>query len=64
MPQLNSNSSNIELIDVGQIEFVRGPMSPLYGRNTLGGIVNVTSAKPSLSKWGGTVTAPIGNFGL
>jgi len=64
VPQLNSNSSNIELIDVGQIEFVRGPMSPLYGRNTVGGIVNVTSAKPNLSKWGGTVMAPIGNNGL
>jgi iron complex outermembrane receptor protein len=64
VPQLNSNSSNIELIDVGQIEFVRGPMSPLYGRNTVGGVVNVTSAKPNMSKWGGTVMAPIGNNGL
>jgi iron complex outermembrane receptor protein len=64
VPQLSSNSSNIELIDVGQIEFVRGPQSPLFGRNTLGGIVNVTSAKPSLSKWTGGVTAPFGNNGL
>ena len=32
------NSSNIELLDVDQIEFVRGPQSPLFGRNTLGGI--------------------------
>ena len=45
VPQLNSNSSNIELLDVGQIEFVRGPQSPLFGRNTLGGIVNVTTAR-------------------
>ena len=43
VPQLNSNSSNIELLDVSQIEFVRGPQSPLFGRNTLGGIVNVLS---------------------
>ena len=64
VPQLNSNTSNIELIDVGQIEFVRGPQSPLFGRNTLGGIVNVTSAKPSMSQWTGAVTAPIGNNGL
>ena len=64
VPQLNSNSSNIELIDVGQIEFVRGPQSPLFGRNTLGGIVNVTSAKPSMSQWTGSVVAPIGNNGL
>ncbi|MEO7156716.1 MAG: TonB-dependent receptor plug domain-containing protein, partial [Vicinamibacterales bacterium] len=64
VPQLNSNSSNIELLDVNQIEFVRGPQSPLFGRNTLGGIVNVTSVRPSMSKWTGMVSAPIGNAGL
>ena len=64
VPQLNSNASNIELLDVGQIEFVRGPQSPLYGRNTLGGIVNVTTARPSLSGWTGMAYAPFGNAGL
>ena len=63
VPQLNANSSNIELLDVSQIEFVRGPQSSLYGRNTLGGIVNVVSARPSLSEWTGTVIAPFGNVG-
>ena len=63
VPQLNSNSSNIELLDVGQIEFVRGPQSPLFGRNTLGGIVNVVSARPSMSEWTGSVFAPFGNVG-
>lgn len=63
VPQLNSNSSNIELLDVSQIEFVRGPQSPLFGRNTLGGVVNVTSARPSLSRWTGMVIAPFGNAG-
>jgi iron complex outermembrane receptor protein len=63
VPQLNSNSSNIELLAVDQIEFVRGPQSPLFGRNTLGGIVNVTSARPSLSRWTGEVIAPFANAG-
>ena len=63
VPQLNSNSSNIELLDVNQIEFVRGPQSPLFGRNTLGGIVNVTSTRPSMSRWTGSVIAPFGNSG-
>jgi iron complex outermembrane recepter protein len=63
VPQLNSNSSNIELLDVAQIEFVRGPQSPLFGRNTLGGIVNVVSARPSMSDWTGAVIAPFGNVG-
>ena len=46
VPQLNSSSSNIEMVDVGQIEFVRGPEGALYGRNTAGGLINITS-RPS-----------------
>jgi iron complex outermembrane recepter protein len=64
VPQLNSNTSNIELLDVDQIEFVRGPQSSLYGRNTLGGIVNVVSARPSMSGWTGSAFVPLGNRGL
>ncbi len=62
VPQLNANSSNIELIDVEQIEFVRGPQSALFGRNALGGVINVTSARPSLTRWAGHLSAPFGNF--
>jgi iron complex outermembrane receptor protein len=61
VPQLNANSSSIELMDVDQIEFVRGPQSPLFGRNALGGIINVSSTRPSLSKWSGSVVAPFAN---
>jgi iron complex outermembrane recepter protein len=43
VPQLNSFSSNIEWVDAGQVEFVRGPMGALYGRNTAGGLINITS---------------------
>ena len=46
VPQLNANASSVELLDVDQIEFVRGPQSALYGRNTLGGLVNVLSVRP------------------
>ena len=62
VPQLRTNSANIELIDVSQIEFVRGPRSSLFGRNTLGGLVNVTSVRPSTAKWDGAFSVPFGNF--
>src|SRR3954467_8541805 len=62
VPQLNTNSSSVELLDVNQVEFVRGPQSALFGRNTLGGVVNVSTARPSLSKWGGSAIVPFGNF--
>jgi iron complex outermembrane receptor protein len=63
VPQLSANSSSIELLDVDQLEFVRGPQSALFGRNTLGGLVNITSARPSLTGWTGTFSAPFGNHG-
>ncbi len=62
VPQLNANSSSIELTDVDQIEFVRGPQSALFGRNTLGGLINITSTRPSLQGWHGAVSGPFGNF--
>ena len=61
VPQLNGNSSSIEFVDVDQVEFVRGPQSALFGRNTLGGLVNITSGRPSLSRWTGTLAVPVGN---
>src|SRR5207237_10515287 len=62
VPQLNANSASMELLDVDRIEFVRGPQSALYGRNTLGGLISVVSTQPSRAKWTGTVTGPYGNF--
>jgi iron complex outermembrane receptor protein len=63
VPQLNANTANIELLDVGQVEFVRGAQSALFGRNTLGGVVNVTTRLPGLSAWGGHALVPIGSYG-
>jgi iron complex outermembrane recepter protein len=62
VPQLNANSSSIELADIDQIEFVRGPQSALYGRNSIGGLVNISSVRPSLSKWTGSLVSPLGNY--
>src|SRR3954452_11502915 len=61
VPQLNTNSSSVELLDVNQVEFVRGPQSALFGRNTLGGLVNIASTRPSLTRWTGAALVPFGN---
>ena len=63
VPQLNANSSSLELLDIDQIEFVRGPQSALFGRNTLGGLVSIASTKPSLASWSGAASVPFGNHG-
>ena len=60
VPQLNANSSNIELIDIEQIEFVRGAQSALFGRNALGGLINVSTARPSMTQWTSRIDSPLG----
>jgi len=62
VPQLNANSANIEFMDIEQVEFVRAPQNAFFGRNTLGGMIGVTSRKPSMSEWRRSVTIPIGNY--
>ena len=52
VPQLTTSSTNIPLIDVERVEFLRGPQSTLYGRNALGGVIHVVPKLP-----GGTTEA-------
>jgi iron complex outermembrane recepter protein len=63
VPQLNSSSSNVEMVDVGQIEFVRGPEGALYGRNTAGGLINITSRSAS-ETWTAQAQGAFGNYAL
>jgi iron complex outermembrane receptor protein len=51
------------LNDVERIEVLRGPQGTLYGRNAMGGVMNVIS-KPKSDELSGFVRADVGNYGF
>ncbi len=52
----------LDVLDIERIEVLRGPQGTLFGRNTIGGAVNITSQQPN-SEFGGFAEATIGNHG-
>ena len=46
VPVLNKNNFDTEIADAERIEVLRGPQSTLYGRNTMGGVVNIYTRSP------------------
>lgn len=64
VPHFNTYSSSITLIDIDQVDVLRGPMGPLFGRNTAGGLINITSRRPLMKGWEGELQSTIGNYNL
>ncbi|BFM08808.1 TonB-dependent receptor [Halioxenophilus aromaticivorans] len=53
----------MDMFDVEQVEILRGPQGTLFGRNTLGGTVNVTRKQASTEALAGGVVITSGSYG-
>jgi iron complex outermembrane receptor protein len=56
----NPNGFNEELLDISQIEVLKGPQGALYGRNAVSGAIIVTTKEPS-EELEGSVKLGLGN---
>ncbi|MFO7552165.1 MAG: TonB-dependent receptor [Haliea sp.] len=56
-----ASGSVFKAIDIERMEVVRGPQGTLYGRNTIGGVINIQRSKPT-GEFGGKVRGSIGNY--
>ena len=51
----------IDLLDLERVEVLRGPQGTLFGRNTIGGAIQLISKKPELDEMSGFVKATYGS---
>jgi iron complex outermembrane receptor protein len=55
-------SVNQDLIDLEQVEVLRGPQGTLFGKNTVAGAVSLISQKPRGGETEGKITVGYGNY--
>lgn len=46
VPFMNKDNFDFDVVDIERIEVIRGPQCTMYGRNTMGGVVNITTLSP------------------
>jgi len=61
LPYSDSYGFDLSLANVERIEVLRGPQATLYGKDAIGGVINVVTKEPS-DEWSGKIGAEVGNL--
>ena len=61
-PLSHVTSQFLNLFDVQQVEVYRGPQGTLFGKNTTGGVIAITSKKPVLGEFNGETQFEYGAY--
>jgi iron complex outermembrane receptor protein len=60
---LGSNAGQIlDNFDIARLEVLRGPQGTLFGKNTIGGVINVQRTLPTM-EWGGKISGTLASHG-
>lgn len=56
-------TANIEMLDIANVEVLRGPQGTLFGKNTTGGVINVKTNRPEMDKNSLDIRGKVAEFG-
>lgn len=59
--QARASASLLDLVDVNRVEVLRGPQGTLFGRNTVGGALSLTTNQPN-GTFSGSLQVGAGNY--
>src|SRR5690606_27614183 len=59
-----SNGIRAAMLDIERAEVLKGPQGTLYGKNSTGGAISITTKQPELNASSGYVTLNYGNYGI